>query len=97
MRFISHDAAYYGGFFVKLYLKVPVSMIDRFSAKASFQHTNDTDQTLRKERILNQKSLILIGIISRYFSSLNGMKLFCYDFPMFLQLVYMSKFREKEG
>ncbi len=49
MRFISHDAAYYGGFFVKLYLKVPVSMIDRFSAKASFQHTNDTDQPYVKK------------------------------------------------
>jgi len=31
-------------FFVKLYLKVPVSMMERFSAKASFQHTNDTDK-----------------------------------------------------
>lgn len=49
MRFISHDAAYYGGFFVKLYLKVPVSMMERFSAKDSFQHTNDTDKPYAKK------------------------------------------------
>lgn len=36
LRFIFHDAAaYYGGFFVKLYLKGPVSMMNRFSAKDS--------------------------------------------------------------
>lgn len=45
MRFIFHDAAaYYGGFFVKLYLKGSVSMMNRFSAKCSLQHTNDTDK-----------------------------------------------------